>query len=196
MPHLAMKPTFILDTTFDQLDFKETPLALGDYENCRFHNCDLSGLDLSEFNFVECTFFGCNLSLAKLHQTTFKDVVFQDCKILGLHFENCPKFGLSISVDQCNLNHCSFYRANLKKTVFKNTQLQETDFTECDLSGAVFDQCDLSKAMFENTILEKADFRTAYHYTIDPTINRIKKARFSLSGVVGLLAQYDIEITP
>jgi fluoroquinolone resistance protein len=42
--------------------------------------------------------------------------------------------------------------------------------------------------------LEKADLRTAYNYSIDPSINKIKKAKFSLPGVVGLLSKYDIEI--
>ncbi|HZB12656.1 MAG TPA: pentapeptide repeat-containing protein, partial [Chryseolinea sp.] len=81
-----------------------------------------------------------------------------------------------------------------KKTVFKNSQLQETDFTECDVTGALFDNCDLTNATFAFTILEKADLRTSYNYSIDPEKNRVKKARFSLQGVTGLLDKYDIEI--
>ena len=36
--------------------------------------------------------------------------------------------------------------------------------------------------------------RTAYNYAIQPDSNRIKKARFSLQGVRGLLEKYDIVI--
>lgn len=93
-----------------------------------------------------------------------------------------------------SLNHSSFYRTKIKKTVFKNSQLHEVDFTECDLTSSVFDNCDLKGATFENTIIEKADFRTSFNYSIDPQINRIKKARFSLTGIAGLLDKYDIEI--
>jgi len=50
------------------------------------------------------------------------------------------------------------------------------------------------RAAFENTILEKADFRTSFNYSIDPEKNRIRKARFSLAGISGLLDKYDIEI--
>lgn len=82
----------------------------------------------------------------------------------------------------------------LKQTVFKNSQLYEVDFTECDLSSASFDNCDLAGAIFKDTILEKADFRTAFNYSIDPELNRIKKAKFSRSGIAGLLDKYDIEI--
>lgn len=114
--------------------------------------------------------------------------------MLGLHFDTCSEFGLSFSFDTCQLNHSSFYKTKLKKTVFKNSQLQDTDFAETDLTSAMFDNCNLIQATFDNTILEKADFRTSYNYSLDPEINRIKKAKFSISGISGLLDKYDIDI--
>ncbi|WP_431217529.1 hypothetical protein ACQ86N_21315 [Puia sp. P3] len=42
-------------------------------------------------------FSNCNLSLAQLQKTTFRDIQFKDCKMLGLHFEDCNEFGLSVS---------------------------------------------------------------------------------------------------
>jgi len=82
----------------------------------------------------------------------------------------------------------------LKNIRFHNCILKEIDFTETDLTGAKFENCDLHRSIFANSILEKADFRTAFNYTIDPELNRIKKAKFSLPGVLGLLARYNIEI--
>lgn len=114
--------------------------------------------------------------------------------MLGLRFEQCDPFNLSLAFDTCQLNHSSFYRLKLKKTLFKNCQLQESDFTDTDLSGALMDNCDFAGSTFENTNLEKADLRTAFNYAIDPELNRIKKAQFSLHGVTGLLLKYDIEI--
>jgi uncharacterized protein YjbI with pentapeptide repeats len=73
-------------------------------------------------------------------------------------------------------------------------KLHEVDFTECNVSGSVFDSCDFTDATFENANIEKADFRTSFNYSIDPEKNRMKKARFSLSGIAGLLEKYDIEI--
>jgi uncharacterized protein YjbI with pentapeptide repeats len=175
---------------FDKNDL----LAKGEYENCIFSNCNFADGDLSEFKFIDCTFNGCNLSLTKLGKTVFRDVKFKDCKMLGLRFDICNEFGLSLSFDGCQLNHSSFYKVKIKKTVFRNSQLRETDFTGADLTSAVFDNCNLEQAVFDHTILEKADFRTSYNYTIDPEINRIKKARFSISGVSGLLEKYDLDI--
>ena len=88
----------------------------------------------------------------------------------------------------------SFYKLKIKKTIFKSTKLEEVDFTETDLSGSVFENCDLHKTIFQQTILQKTDFRTAINYSINPEENNIKKAKFSLPDVVGLLNNYDIEI--
>ncbi len=181
-----MQENYFTDKTFNQ----NNPLIKGEYENCSFNSCN----DFSEFKFIDCTFNSCNFSLVKLYQTVFRDVVFKDCKMLGLRFDTCNGFGLSFSFDGCQLNHSSFYKTKIKKTIFKNSHLQESDFSEADLTGAVFDDCNLTQAVFFHTILEKADFRTSYNYSIDPEINRIKKAKFSIWGIPGLLDKYDIEI--
>lgn len=185
-----MQEIYIQDKTFDK---KELP-AKGEYENCIFNSCDLSNYDLSEFKFIDCTFNDCNLSMAELNKTVFRDVKFRNCKMLGLRLDICSDFGLSFSFEGCQLNHSSFYKTKIKKTIFKNSQLQETDFTEADLANSVFDNCNLSQAVFDQAVLERADFRTAYNYSIDPEMNRISKAKFSISGIAGLLDKYDIDI--
>jgi hypothetical protein len=50
------------------------------------------------------------------------------------------------------------------------------------------------RAIFHGTTLEKADLRTALNYAIDPENNWIRKAKFSLPAVTGLLSKYEIEI--
>jgi fluoroquinolone resistance protein len=185
----------ITEQTFDKIDFSPPRRVVkGEYEYCAFNNCDFSTTDLSGIKFLECTFSGCNLSNATLATTALRAIKFTGCKMLGLRFDKCDKFGLDIHIDNCTLNYSSFYQAKLRKTIFRNATLREVDFTECDLTGSVFDNCDLARARFENTIIEKTDFRTAYNYSIDPELNKIKKARFSHSGIAGLLDKYDIEI--
>ena len=70
--------------------------------------------------------------------------------------------------------------------------LEEVDFSETELTSAQFTDCDLRSAMFDQTNLEKVDFTTSFNYSIDPEANRIRKAKFSKEGVMGLLAKYDI----
>jgi uncharacterized protein YjbI with pentapeptide repeats len=62
------------------------------------------------------------------------------------------------------------------------------------MESSIFDNCNLAGAKFENTILVKADLRSSYNYSVDPETNDIRKARFSLPGIVGLLDKYEIEI--
>ena len=185
-----MQEIYIQDQTFNQND----TLVKGEYESCIFNGCSLADGDLSEFSFIDCTFNGCNLSLAKLHKTAFRDVKFINCKMLGMRFNACTEFGLSFSFDNCLLDHSSFYKTKIKKTVFKHSQLEGTDFTDADLTSTIFENCDLAQALFDQTILEKVDFRSSYNYAIYPKQNRIKKAKFSLLGISGLLGKYDIEI--
>lgn len=189
-----MERPYIESKNFEKADISEKGLPLGDYEDCTFNNCDLSNLDLSALHFTECEFIGCNMSMVKLSKTTFNDVKFTGCKLVALHFEDCNEFLFTVGFDHCQLTLSSFYKRKLKNTIFKNSILQEVDFTEADLTGAVFDYCDLAMATFENTILEKADFRTSFHYTINPELNRITKAKFSMAGIAGLLRKYDIEV--
>jgi fluoroquinolone resistance protein len=47
---------------------------------------------------------------------------------------------------------------------------------------------------FDELTFENDDFANSINYSIDPEINRLKGARFSLSGVIGLLDKYNITI--
>ena len=70
--------------------------------------------------------------------------------------------------------------------IFLAQKANSTHNTSYNLRQVLSDQ--------ENSNLEKADFRTAANYSFNPELNKMKKTRFSLSGLPGLLAKYDIEI--
>jgi fluoroquinolone resistance protein len=116
--------------------------------------------------------------------------------MLGLHFDDCNPFLLSFDFSSCILNFSSFYRLKLKNIRFEDCKLEEAEFVETDLTGAIFKNCDLRGAVFEGAILEHADLRTAFHFSIDPEKTRIKRAKFSVQNVGGLLGKYNIFIEP
>lgn len=184
----------IEEKLFERNDFSIDKLPVNEYENCRFMNCNFYSSNLMNVTFRECTFDSCDFSLAKLGNTTLNDVKFVGCKLVGVQFEECNPFLFSVDFENCVLKLAVFYKIKLKKTHFKNCNLQETDFSETDLTSSIFDNCDLQRAIFHKTILEKVDFRTSFNYSIDPEANRIKKARFSRTGIAGLLDKYGIEI--
>lgn len=189
-----MNNTFVEDIDHKGGDYTTTRLAKGEYEHCTFTNCNFSNANLTNSSFMECQFIDCNLSNANVTATSFKEVLFKDCKILGLRFDHCNDFLLAFNFEDCALNLSSFYQKKLKKTRFKNCVLEEVDFVEADFTEAIFDNCNLSRAIFESTILVKADLRTSYNFSIDPENNHIKKAKFSMKGITGLLEKYDIVI--
>lgn len=178
----------------ERIDWAKAILAKGEYENCVFKNCSFYNADLSAYVFRGCKFEACDFSLAMVKNTTLNDVAFVNCKLLGVQFKDCNTFLLSFGFENCVLNFAVFYKLKLKKIQFKNCDLREADFTEADLSNSIFENCDLQRAVFYNAILERADFRSAYNYSFDPERNRIKKARFSQQGALGLLDKYNIVI--
>ncbi|HRE09947.1 MAG TPA: pentapeptide repeat-containing protein [Ignavibacteria bacterium] len=189
-----MENKYTSEKLFKEVDFSIYGFTAGEYEQCTFVKCNFSNCSLADSRFIECEFDGCDLSMAKLNNASLRDVSFNESKMLALRFENCNQFGLSMGFKNCILNDSSFYKTSLKKTIFNSCSMHDTDLTNCDLSGAELIDCDLKGAVFSSTNLEKADLRTSMNYIIDPEINKIKKAKFSIPGVFGLLNKYDIKI--
>lgn len=169
-------------------------VVLGQYENCTFEECDFSTENWGNYKFIDCLFSSCNLSLIQVSNTSFQSVQFVGCKIMGVLFENVNPFSLELSFNNCNLNHASFYKLTLKNTSFKQCDLHEVDFTESNLTACNFEGTDLHLAIFQKTILEKADFTNSLHFQIDPSLNKVKKAKFSLTGLPGLLTHFELDI--
>lgn len=185
-----------VDEEFDHLDFRSQAIAGGEFESCAFTNCNFSEADISGTLFVDCRFVGCDLSLAVIKKTAFRSVGFESCKLVGLRFEDASDFAFECSFRECKLDLSTFSGRDLRHTVFDRCSLRETDLAGADISGLALDGCDLKDAIFDATNLEKADLRTAVNFVIDPDRNRVSKARFSRSGLAGLLGKYDLDIDP
>lgn len=185
-----MSTSYFADQTFHG----SKKIDPGDYESCRFVNCILPNSDLSGLHFIECEFENCDFSSSRLYDTSFHDVIFKECKLVGLRFEDCNAFLFSIDFKGCNLNLSSFYQMKPKNLSFRDCNLKEVDFTEAELPETIFENCDLNSAIFKNSNLEKTNLRTSYNFIIDPQINNIRQAKFSLQGLPGLLEKFNLDI--
>ena len=165
-----------------------------EFENCTFAQCDFSNGIFTASVFIDCIFTACNLTMAKLTDCLLNGAAFKDCKLLGVNFNDCVDVPFSVKFDGCIMDYCSFVKKKMKKTVFANSSMKGVDLSECDLTRSVFTNTDLMSAVFNRTILKEADFLTAKNFIIDPEINSVKKAKFSLHGIVGLLNKYDLNI--
>jgi uncharacterized protein YjbI with pentapeptide repeats len=179
---------------FANVNYAGKRLENREFIKCEFADCDFSKGDLRGNDFVDCHFKNCNFSMVDIGGAGFRDVVFTGCKILGVDFARCNKFMFSFSFIQCHLDYSTFFGAKLSKTHFKECSLKEVDFSESDLSGSVFEGCDLFNTRFLRTRLEKTDFRTARNFAIDPDANVMKKAKFSVLNLSGLLSKHNIDI--
>ena len=132
--------------------------------------------------------------MTKLAHSGIKNCDFVNCKMVGVDFSVCNDFLFSVNFKNCQLDYSTFFQKKMKKTHFIECSLKEVDFSEVELAESIFNKCDLMGAIFENTNLVKADLRTALHYSINPEQNKLKKARFSYPGIIGLLEKYDIQV--
>jgi fluoroquinolone resistance protein len=181
---------------FEKINYSGKEVKNREFEQCTFKDCDLSNSIFTHNRFTECVFIGCNLSMTKLGGSSLRDVTFKQCKLLGVNFSECEDFLFSVRFESCILDYASFMKKKMTKTKFIDTSLKHVVFSNANLSNAVFDNSDLADAVFNGTDLKEADFRTASNYMIDPELNAIKKAKFSLHGISGLLTKYGIRIEP
>ncbi len=182
----------IVDKVFEKIDFSQQKLPKGEYEHCRFINCQFNGCNLSHYRFIDCEFENCEMSLVVFDQTALQNVKFKTTKLTGVSFEKCNPFLLTLKFDQCKLNLASLANLNIPGTHFLSCDMVEINLTGTYLRDAIFDNCDLDHAIFYKTDLTNADLRTAYNYIIDPENNRLKNARFSFPACKGLLTKYDV----
>ena len=179
---------------FTQIDFGKMPVSGIEFDDCEFMNCNFSGSNLNDTDFLGCRFVNCNFVMAKTVNTGFKDATFKGCKLMGLDFSLCSDFLFQVDFEQCQLDYALFGKKKMKKTRFVNCSVKEADFSETALQEATFEQSDLTGSVFQYCNLEKTDFRTAINFSIDPEHNRMKGARFSAYSLAGLLGKYGLNV--
>jgi uncharacterized protein YjbI with pentapeptide repeats len=180
---------------FDQADRLPDQWGGHDFEQCTFRKLELSKSTLNSANFINCRFESCVLTQADLKNTKLYDVSFTDCKLLYVDFGACNPFGFHVDFEECQLDYALFLNRKLKKGRFTECSLREVQFLSCDLTGTIFRRCNLELARFEQNNLSQVDFSSSYNISLDPDENKLRKARFSLHNLPGLLKKYELVIT-
>ncbi len=179
--------------TYKDLDFRVIELD-EEYYRCTFEHCDFTEILFQKINFEECRFVACNFSLCKSNGTSWNKVWFAQCKLTGANFSHANKFTFNAKFSDCLMQYASFQGLNLQGFQFTKCQLTEADLTTCNLKKAQFIDCNLDRAIISHCNLEEADFSTAFNFIINPNDNRMKKAKFSLQNLPGLVAVFDVKI--
>lgn len=199
-----MEPTvFSSDSEFYEQNFSSfncPSIIIEDklFEGCRFIRANFSESQFIRCKFVECEFNNCNLSAVQFKDSSFNDIIFFESKVTGVNWTmlNWPHIRLSSPFQfyNCIISHSSFYSLELQELVIEGCIAHDVDFREADLRRANFKLTDFEKSQFVHTKLYAADFTEAHSYSIDPTQNDIRKAKFSLPDAIHLLDGFDIQI--
>jgi len=128
------------------------------YEACRFSGLDLTAQTIKGSKFIDCTFEECNLSNCSLVEASFQGVHFNNCKLLGLHFENTNPFGFACNFLNCQMKHVSFYQLNIQNCSFENCDLEGADFTEAKAKNISFWDQIYTMLFLTRPIYEKSIF--------------------------------------
>ena len=177
----------IEEKTFKSKNFSKAVLKAESFISCNFENCNFTESVWRNVKFYSCSFSNSNISLVNLEGCRLQDVVFTECKIVGVEFFKCDTTFFSIKAQNSFLRYCNFSDLNMKSTSFQGSKCKECHFTNTVLTEANFVEADLLGTIFHNCDLSKADFTQASNYMIDPRANKIKKAKFSLPEAIELL---------
>ncbi|HAP43318.1 MAG: hypothetical protein A2087_03575 [Spirochaetes bacterium GWD1_61_31] len=182
------------DQTFVKLDFSELSLLGREFSACVFNDCNFTGSNLSGSTFEDCRFVGCNLSNPILENSRLIDLRFAGCKVVGLRLFTCRQLAFDLQFDACKLSVCNFSDVKMKKSKFTACQIDECYFQNSYLPEADFTASSFRNTLFSQADLQKANFRRASGYSIDPRLNNIRRAVFSVPAVLGLIDCFDIVI--
>jgi uncharacterized protein YjbI with pentapeptide repeats len=175
-------------------DFSDQEFDAPVFLDCVFERCNFTKSRLQKGKITNCIFKNCNLSLVGILGCRLQNVRFLDCKIIGIEFFLCDHTFFSVAFENCIVYGCNFSDLNMKHTSFVKSSLKECHFTNTILAGACFDETNLEGSFFHGCDLSKANFSKALNYMIDPKVNNIEKAKFSLPEAVSLLHGFGIDI--
>lgn len=189
----------VSEETFEGLTMEGGEVAGSEFRECSFVRCALREVAFRACAFDDCSFVECDLSLVKLPHSTFAACRLDDCKIIGVNWTEArwPKARLwePVRFHRCVLDHSTFMGLGMKGIRMTRCTAKDVDFRETDLSGADFSGTELSGSLFASTDLTEADLSGASGYSIDPAVNKLKGAKFSLPEALALLSGLGIELT-
>jgi uncharacterized protein YjbI with pentapeptide repeats len=184
------------DQTFDKIHLEPDEIISGKFTDCVFSQCTFETAILNNCRFLNCLFLECNLNLVKLPGSSFPATHFKKSKLMGVDWTQATwstsGFDRLVHFRECVLSHSTFIGLELKQIQIENCIANEVDFRNANLSNADFTGTDLARSIFGSTNLTEADLSQARNYTIDPSNNILKQAKFSMPEAMALLYSMDI----
>jgi fluoroquinolone resistance protein len=186
------------DQTFRRVNYAGKQVNRRIFDQCVFANCTFAEAVFANCKFRDCTFRECDLRLAQVPGATFTNTGFERSKVTGVNWTTSawPKGGLFTPVHftDCDIGLSVFFGLDLRKIQIVRCSAKGADFAEADLTQANCTGTDFTESRFLHTDLTEADFTGATNYSIAASMNTLKKTKFALPEVIGLLYGLDIII--
>ena len=184
--------------TYADLDLTLDEIVSIEFEACTFKDCNFSEATFLDCKFVDCLFLKCNLSVVNVERSRFLDVMFEECKVVGVDWTKASWSNLALSSPikfyKSIISDSSFFGLGLGEIAVEECKADGVDFRSADLNNAIFVGTNFSGSLFNDTNLSCADFTDAENYRIDVNYNQIKGAKFSRTEVISLLESLEIEL--
>jgi len=113
-----------------------------DFSDCLLTNLSANNVVSFRSNTLRCVFKTCTLTGLQLPEGSFKDVVFEDCRLNLANFRNTT-FERCI-FRSCDLNEADFAAAKCVNVLFEDCQLIQTDFSNLSSTRLEFNGVSLS----------------------------------------------------
>ncbi len=186
------------DQRFKRLTYRSKIFARQKFDACTFEHCSFQETVFQSCRFNDCTFTDCDLRLARVPGSSFRNVMFERSNVTGVNWADgsWAKSGLlnSIGFRDCDISYATFIGLDLKKLVLTHCVAKDVEFSDANLTQADCTETDFFESRFVHTNLTEADFTHARNYAIDPMLNTLKKAKFSLPEAIALLRSLNIEL--
>ena len=178
--------------TYEELALPEGAVDGVRFRDCTFVACSLPRARLTHCRFLGCRFTRCDLGNAVLTGSTFRDVTFDETKLVGIDWTAADLCGLTFTASV--LDYGVFAGLDLRKTALRQCQARHVDLEGTNLTESIADDTDFDGARFHRTNLTRADWRGACNYALRPADNTLKKTRLALPEAIALLYGLDIEL--
>lgn len=164
------------------------------FEECTFEGLDFSDQSFRSWRFLECEFILCSFNEVSLINTSFRDAVFKDCRLMGAQWSDSKSF-MDVKFDGCKLDYSNYSGLDLRRTAFLTCSARDVDFVNANLTEAVFSGTDLQNASFSGADLSRCDLRGAIKYFINPQHTKLKGAKVDLPEAASLLEALGVQVS-
>lgn len=198
MTSLTSDTNNLHEKDFNAITFSQKQVSDKEFSHCHFTSCNFNETHFTHCEFNHCHFIDCNLNNIAINNSKFVDVVFDNCKIIGVNWTTAYWRSILLSTPltfkKCMINSSSFFGLSLEKIIIERCRAHDVDFREATLKDGNFSHTDLKNSLFNNTNLTNANFNEAVNYDINIKNNTIKNASFCRHEAIRLLHSLGVNL--